>query len=88
MLNNKHILRIGFLVSFFFNVAYAGEVKIIATDFLQVGDSWSVNVTLKHDDTGWDHYTNNWRVVDAKGNVLGDRVLYHPHVMNSLLLEV
>jgi len=60
--------------------AYAGDVIIIAADFHSRDNNWSVNVTLKHDDTGWDHYADNWRVVDSEGNVLGDRVLFHPHV--------
>jgi hypothetical protein len=64
-----------------FNTAYANDVKILAADFQSNdGNRWSVNVTLQHADTGWDHYADNWRVVDSQGNVLGDRVLYHPHV--------
>jgi len=63
------------------NAAFAGEVKILAAEFQQTGDElWSLNVTLRHDDSGWEHYADNWRVVDGRGNVLGDRVLYHPHV--------
>lgn len=63
------------------NMANADDVKILAADFRSSGiNLWSVNVTLKHDDTGWEHYANNWRVVDGEGNTLGDRVLYHPHV--------
>lgn len=61
--------------------AMANEVKILASEFINSGNNqWSVNVTLKHDDTGWEHYADNWRVVDSAGNVLGNRVLYHPHV--------
>ena len=64
-----------------FNTAYANDVKILAADFQSNdGNRWSVNVTLQHADTGWDHFADNWRVVDSEGNVLGDRVLYHPHV--------
>ena len=64
-----------------FNTAYANDVKILAADFQSNdGNPWSVNVTLQHADTGWDHFADNWRVVDSEGNVLGDRVLYHPHV--------
>jgi len=70
----------GFLMLSICNVASAGEVTIVAAEFKDKGDSqWSVSVTLKHDDTGWDHYADDWRVVDEEGNVLGDRVLYHPH---------
>lgn len=42
--------------------------------------SWTISVTLRHADTGWDHYADAWRVVDGDGTVLGRRVLAHPHV--------
>lgn len=41
---------------------------------------YNFSVTLKHDDTGWDHYANAWDVTDLQGNVLGKRILHHPHV--------
>ena len=64
-----------------FNSAFADEVQILASDFYKTGDNlWTINVTLKHDDTGWGHYADNWRLVDSENNILGDRVLYHPHV--------
>jgi len=60
---------------------YANDVNILAADLKHQGNNtWSLSVTLKHDDTGWDHYADNWRLVDSQGKVLGDRVLYHPHV--------
>lgn len=66
------------------NMAEADDVKILAADFTSSGDNqWSVSVTLKHNDSGWNHYADNWRVVDGEGNVLGDRVLYHPHVVEQ-----
>jgi hypothetical protein len=37
-------------------------------------------VTLRHADTGWEHYADAWRVVTADGTVLTHRTLYHPHV--------
>ncbi|WP_018873458.1 hypothetical protein [Thioalkalivibrio sp. ALJ16] len=43
-------------------------------------NQWHVSVTVKHPDTGWDHYADAWRVLDADGNVLGERILHHPHV--------
>ena len=63
------------------NTAEADDIKILAADFHNSGGvQWSVNVTLKHGDAGRDHYADNWRVVDDEGNILGDRVLLHPHV--------
>ena len=71
----------GILFAAVFNTATAGDVEILAADFRLVSkDTWSANVTLRHGDMGWDHYADNWRVVDADGRVLGDRVLHHPHV--------
>ncbi len=40
----------------------------------------SLSVTLSHPDTGWDHYADGWRVLDADGRELGLRTLFHPHV--------
>lgn len=39
-----------------------------------------MSVTLRHSDTGWDHYADAWRVVTEDGSVIGTRTLYHPHV--------
>jgi hypothetical protein len=33
-----------------------------------------------HNDSGWDHYVDAWRIVDVDGNTLGTRDLAHPHV--------
>ncbi|WP_420861167.1 hypothetical protein [Algirhabdus cladophorae] len=38
------------------------------------------DVTLKHPDTGWDHYADGWEVQTWDGTVLGYRKLHHPHV--------
>lgn len=44
-------------------------------------NSYLFSVTLKHNDSGWDHYANGWDVIDADtGKVLATRVLQHPHV--------
>ena len=79
--NGVNKVVVGLLVLIALNVANADDVKILAADFRSLGTHrWSVNVTLKHGDTGWDHYADRWRVVDDEGNLLGDRVLFHPHV--------
>lgn len=41
---------------------------------------WSFSVTLSHAETGWDDYADGWRVETEAGEVLGTRVLAHPHV--------
>lgn len=60
--------------------AFANDVEIVYASFRNAGaGGWSVDVTLRHDDSGWDHYADAWRIVAADGSVLGTRTLYHPH---------
>ena len=62
------------------SIAFAGDVEIVHAQFRHSGgDNWSVDVTLRHADSGWDHYADAWRVVAGDGTVLGTRTLYHPH---------
>jgi len=71
----------GILSGLFINSAQSNQVDIIAAEFHNnQATSWSVSVTLKHADKGWDHYADGWRIVTDKGQQLGKRVLYHPHV--------
>lgn len=58
----------------------AGEVEIVNVKAEKQRAGWVFNVTLKHGDTGWDHYADAWRVVTEDGKELGTRTLYHPHV--------
>ena len=60
--------------------ALAGDTQIVDAKATKSGSTWRFDVTLKHDDTGWDHYADAWRVVAPDGTVLGTRTLYHPHV--------
>lgn len=57
----------------------AGQVEVVQTVFKKNGKAWHVSTTLRHGDTGWDHYADAWRVVDEDGKELGKRVLHHPH---------
>jgi len=58
----------------------ANEVSVEKAVFKFNGSSWSVDVTLKHKDAGWEHYADAWRVIDAKGKEIKKRTLHHPHV--------
>jgi hypothetical protein len=61
--------------------AFAGEASIEFARFEHQADgAWRVSVTLRHADSGWDHYADAWRVVAGDGSILGTRTLYHPHV--------
>jgi hypothetical protein len=60
--------------------AHAGDVEVVSVTLDKQGKTWNVSTTLRHADSGWDHYADAWRVVTADGDVLGTRTLYHPHV--------
>lgn len=59
--------------------AAANQVEIVKVSMEPSAHRWTFHVTLKHQDTGWDHYADGWRIVDGKGNELGYRKLWHPH---------
>jgi len=59
----------------------ANEVEITNVVAHQKSDkTWTFAVTLKHADTGWDHYANEWQVIAPDNKILATRTLYHPHV--------
>ena len=65
----------------FSSMVYANEVEIVDVKATQQKDkSWRFDVTLKHNDQGWDHYANEWQVLAPDNKILGTRTLYHPHV--------
>ena len=61
-------------------VARADSPDIVAASAHRVGMGWRIDVTLRHPDTGWEHFADGWEVLDAKGRRLGYRELMHPHV--------
>lgn len=62
-------------------LVWAGEVEILQVELREQGpQNWRADVTLRHADTGWEHYADGWRVVTPDGEVLGHRTLHHPHV--------
>lgn len=60
--------------------ALADPAVIEAVTADQRAGGWTISVTLRHPDTGWDHYADGWEVLDADGQSLGFRELVHPHV--------
>nr|WP_199190408.1 hypothetical protein [Nitratireductor sp. StC3] len=61
--------------------AHAGEADVTAVDISPRADgTYRFDVTVRHADTGWDHYADRWEVVGEDGAVLATRVLAHPHV--------
>jgi len=60
------------------SLEFAQVTRVDATQ--QAGGSWCFDVSVRHNDQGWDHYANGWEVIDLAGNQLGVRGLSHPHV--------
>lgn len=61
--------------------ALAGQADVEDVKVERAADgSYNFHVTVRHADTGWDHYANAWSVLAPDGTLLGERVLYHPHV--------
>ena len=61
--------------------ALADQVRVVGVEATLAGtDTWRFSVTLRHGDTGWEHYADEWRVLAPDGTVLGVRTLAHPHV--------
>jgi len=67
------------VLSLFSSAVMAGDVSIIKAELESYSGKWTVRVTLKHEDKGWKHYADTWRIVDEKGEVLATRALHHPH---------
>lgn len=69
-----------FLVVIWAGSAAADTPVVTAVNASPSGDRWRFDVTVRHADTGWDHYADGWGVFDAEGAELGFRKLLHPHV--------
>lgn len=60
--------------------ALADPAIIEDVELRSAGTLWTVSVTLRHADTGWDDYADGWRIETPEGRVLAVRELLHPHV--------
>ena len=61
--------------------AFAGEADVIEVEVSRIGgDTYRLDVTVRHADEGWEHFANKWEVLAPNGTILGTRVLAHPHV--------
>ncbi|MDA0306799.1 MAG: hypothetical protein O3B76_11035 [Proteobacteria bacterium] len=70
-----------FLAAIWSTEAAAGKASVVhATVSLGTGDTFSFTATVKHADTGWEHYANKFEILSPDGKALDTRVLYHPHV--------
>ncbi|MEM1045739.1 MAG: hypothetical protein AAGL24_06295 [Pseudomonadota bacterium] len=69
------------LAAFAGGYAVAGEADIVGVEAVETAPGiWRFDVTVRHADTGWDHYADRFDIVAPDGTVLGERILAHPHV--------
>jgi hypothetical protein len=58
----------------------AGEADVVAAQATRSGAGvYRFAVTVRHADTGWEHYAEKWDIVAPDGTVLATRTLLHPH---------
>ncbi|WP_347310869.1 hypothetical protein [Defluviimonas sp. SAOS-178_SWC] len=60
--------------------AFAEAPVVVSAEARPGASGWTFAVTLRHPDTGWDHYASGWEVLAPDGTRLGYRELTHPHV--------
>lgn len=68
------------VVASFAGLAAAGPADVLDVKVRGARAALTFEVTVRHDDEGWDHYADAWRVVAPDGAVLATRELLHPHV--------
>jgi len=59
--------------------AFADAPEVAGATASQGAGGWTFTVSVRHADTGWDHYADGWEVLDGEGERLGYRELLHPH---------
>lgn len=61
--------------------AHAGEADVVSVKAIKTGNNtYRFDVTVTHNDEGWEHYANKWDIVSPDDNVFKTRTLHHPHV--------
>lgn len=74
----KYILSISLLIV---NFAQAGEADVIFAKAACSEDRvCNFFVSVKHNDTGWNHYANKWDILTPNNKIIKTRILHHPHV--------
>lgn len=78
---SSRILRLVVALAGLASPAVAGSADVVAVEVLATAPGlYRFDVTVRHPDTGWDHYADKWEVLAPDGRVLGTRILLHPHV--------
>lgn len=59
--------------------AFAGEADVLDVEVSCGNSVCRFDVTVGHDDEGWEHYADKWEVLSPDGAILATRELAHPH---------
>ena len=76
-MNIKHLFLLILILP---SLVVAGKADVVKVKFTKDKDSYTFNVTVKHNDTGWEHFANRWEVLLPNGKILATRKLMHPHI--------
>lgn len=61
--------------------ASAGQAHVLKAEITRQDDGrYRIQATVRHTDTGWDHYANRWEVLGPQGQLIATRALAHPHL--------
>ncbi len=60
--------------------AAAGPADVLGAKAECDAATCTITATVRHADTGWDHYANRFEVVAPDGTILATRILNHPHL--------
>lgn len=63
--------------------ATAGTADVVAAKASCAKDVCTFTASVRHADTGWDHYADRFEIVAPDGEVIATRVLRHPHVQEQ-----
>lgn len=59
----------------------ASEADVLDVEVIDKGDNrYTFNVTIRHEDTGWDHYADRWEILNLQEEIIAVRSLRHPHM--------
>lgn len=71
---------VALLTLFYSSPIIAGKADVLKVTATKQGQGiYKFDVTVKHGDTGWEHYADKWDILAPDGTILGTRTLYHPH---------
>ncbi|MCG6872427.1 MAG: hypothetical protein LJE84_09070 [Gammaproteobacteria bacterium] len=75
----KSIVLLPFLI--LATPVHAGKADVVAaTVDCNPARVCRFDATIRHADSGWQHYADRFEILAPDGTVLGKRTLHHPHV--------